>query len=61
MYLAVARPIQNAPVQHIVKKVGIVMIKFNGIAWGDSYYFNVNWSPGQSRYLGYRIMDHVSK
>ena len=22
------------------------MIKFDGIAWGTSYYFNVNWSPG---------------
>ena len=28
------------------------MIKFNGIAQGISYCFNVNWSPGGSRYLG---------
>ena len=28
------------------------MIMFDGIAWGATYYFNVNWSPGGSRYLG---------
>ena len=27
-------------------------IKFDRIAWGASYYFNINWSPGVSRYLG---------
>ena len=27
-------------------------IKFDGIARGASYYFNVNWSPGGSHYLG---------
>ena len=24
---------------------------FDGIAWGITYYFNVNWSPGGSCYL----------
>ena len=27
-------------------------IKFDGITWGVTYYFNVNWSPGGLRYLG---------
>ena len=36
------------------------MIKFDGIAQGASYYFNVNWSPGNGTggdtILGYWVM-----
>ena len=28
------------------------MNKFDGIARGVTYYFNVNWSPAGSRYFG---------
>ena len=49
----------GTPVPPIVKKTeGVVMIKFNGIAHGALYYFNVNWSPGWSHYL--RVSHYVT-
>ena len=37
---------------HCEKSEGVVTTKFSGIALGTSYYFNVNWSPRGSCYLG---------
>ena len=37
------------------------MIKFDGIARGVTYYFNVNWSPGSLCYLGVSCYESFSK